>query len=242
VREKTSILGLALLVAAGCAQAGADEPAPAKGHGTGSGGTWQYAGTPWSDSVKPAGPQQVPGVVHCAYYDRGGEGVAYHDSDAKNNGSGALNPADGSYLNEFRKDEGVDISYTKFKNGADDSAFNKVQPEESLLYVGWTEPGEWFNMSVDVKEAGRYAIDLLYTSNRGGSIALGRNGQELTKVIEVPTTFDAKDPLAWRQWHHWNLLKNAAIVELPAGPCVLTLRTLTGGNMNYATLSFRRER
>jgi len=58
----------------------------------------------------------------------------------------------------------------------------------------------------------------------------------------VPTTFDAKDPLAWRQWHHWNLLKDAASVELPAGPCVLTLHTLTGGNMNYATLSFRRER
>lgn len=31
----------------------------------------------------------------------------------KNKGSGTLNPADGSYLNEFRMHEGVDISYTK---------------------------------------------------------------------------------------------------------------------------------
>ena len=36
-----------------------------------------------------------PGRVDCAYYDRGGEGVAYHDVDAKNNGSGVLNPATG---------------------------------------------------------------------------------------------------------------------------------------------------
>jgi hypothetical protein len=203
--------------------------------------SWQYLGGPFTDRVTAAGPQQVPGVVHCAYYDRGGEGIAYHDSDAKNNGSGALNPADGSYLNEFRKDEGVDISYTKTQNDTDTSPYNKVQPDANLLYVGWTEPGEWFNVTVNVKEAGRYTIDLLYTSNRGGSISIDRNGRELTKSIDVPSTFDARDPLAWRQWHHWNLLKHAATVELPAGPSVLTIHTLTGGNMNYATLDFRRD-
>ena len=41
----------------------------------------------------PVARRLFPGVVRCAYYDRGGEGVAYHDSDTKNNGSGALNPA-----------------------------------------------------------------------------------------------------------------------------------------------------
>ncbi len=237
MRKTTWIAGMAGLMLSGVPGAAAGEQTRAQARPKAA---WSYAGTPFADSMKPAGPQQVPGVVHCAYYDRGGEGVAYHDSDAKNNGSGALNPADGSYLNEFRKDEGVDTSYTKFKNGADNSPYNKVQPEENLLYVGWTEPGEWFNLSVDVKEAGRYAIDLLYTSNRGGSIALDRNGEPLTQPIVIPSTFDAKDPLAWRQWHHWNRLENAAVVELPAGPSVLSVRTLTEGNMNYATLTFRR--
>jgi hypothetical protein len=200
---------------------------------------WNYTGTPFADPVRPTGPQQVPGKVYCAYYDRGGEAVAYHDSDAKNNGSGVLNPADGSYLNEFRKDEGVDTSYTKTKDETDTSPFNKVQPEANLLYVGWTEPGEWFNVTVDVKEAGRYTIDLLYTSNRGGSISLDRNGRALTGPIAVPTTFDARDPVAWRQWHHWNLLEEAASFDLPAGPSVLTIHTVSGGNMNYATITFR---
>jgi hypothetical protein len=216
-------------------QGAAQAPAPTAGP------AWEYKGSPFTDRVKPPGPQQVPGVVRCAYYDRGGEGIAYHDADAKNNGSGALNPADGSYLHEFRKDEGVDISYTKTANETDTSPYNKVQPEANLLYVGWTEPGEWFNVTVDVKEAGRYTFDLLYTSNRGGSISLDRNGRELTGAIEIPTTFDARDPVAWRQWHHWNLLTSAASVDLPAGPCVLTIHTRTGGNMNYATLNFRRE-
>jgi hypothetical protein len=242
VRNTTLIPGLMVALLAGLAQAGAEEPAPAKAPAVGSEQAWHYAGTPFSDSVKPGGPQQVPGVVRCAWYDRGGEGVAYHDSDAKNNGSGALNPADGSYLNEFRKDEGVDISYTKTRDDTDTSVYDRVQPPPNLLYVGWTEPGEWFNMTIEVKKAGRYAIDLLYTSNRGGTIALGRDGQALTKPIEVPTTFDARDPIAWRQWHHWNLLKDAAIVELPAGPSVLTVHTLSGGNMNFATLEFRRLR
>jgi hypothetical protein len=203
---------------------------------------WNYKGTPFADRVRPTGPQQVPGIVYCAYYDRGGEAVAYHDTDAKNNGSGTLNPADGSYLNEFRKDEGVDISYTKTKDDTDTSPYNKVQPEPNLLYVGWTEPGEWFNVTVDVKEAGRYTIDLLYTSNRGGSISLDRNGRALTGAVEVPSTYDARDPVAWRQWHHWNLLRNAASFELPAGSSVLTVHTLAGGNMNYATITFRRQR
>src|ERR1700761_989304 len=73
-----------------------------------------YKGKPFQDSQFSTAPQRIPGRIFCAAYDVGGEGVAYHDSDAVNHGSGELNPADGSYLHEFRMHEGVDISYTKF--------------------------------------------------------------------------------------------------------------------------------
>jgi len=72
----------------------------------------QYKGLPYQDTRYSGGPQKIPGKVLCAYYDLGGEGVAYHDTDPKNHGSGELNPADGTYLNEFRIHEGVDTSYT----------------------------------------------------------------------------------------------------------------------------------
>jgi len=46
----------------------------------------QYKGTPYQDSRYTRGPQKIPGRVLCAYYDLGGKGVAYHDTDPKNQG------------------------------------------------------------------------------------------------------------------------------------------------------------
>jgi hypothetical protein len=201
-----------------------------------------YKGTPYQDSRYPGGAQKIPGRVECAYYDRGGEGVAYHDADARNNGSGSLNPADGTYLNQFRMDEGVDISYTKFHDQIDDSPYDRVRPPENQLYVGWTEPGEWFNLTVEVAKGGVYRADLLYTSNRGGTISLDVNGKDATGPVTITSTFDASDPVAWRQWHHWNVAPGVIRVRLPSGKSVLTVHTLTGGNMNLAYLEFRRSR
>ena len=200
-----------------------------------------YKGTPFQDSKHSGGPQKIPGTVVCAYYDMGGEGVAYHDSDAKNNGSGALNPANGTYLNEFRMKEGVDTSYTKFALDPkiDDNPYSKVTPPAGLLYVGWTEPGEWFNITVDVAETGDYTGDLLYTSNRGGTILLDVNGVAATGPLTIVSTTDPADLVAWRQWHHWNVAKGLVRIHLNKGRNLLTVHTLTEGQMNYATLEFR---
>jgi hypothetical protein len=199
-----------------------------------------YQGTPFHDSQYTGGAQPIPGRIMCAYYDVGGEGITYHDSDAKNNGSGALNPADGTYLNEFRMHEGVDTSYTKYHDQIDNNPFEVVQPPVNLLYVGWTVPGEWFRITVDVKHTGRYTADLLFTSNHGGTISLEVNGKDATGPLAIPSTYNAEDPIAWRQWHHWNLAKNLVNLDLPSGKNVLTVRILTEGNMNLSYLDFRR--
>ncbi len=201
-----------------------------------------YKGTPYEDSRYHDGAQKIPGKLDCAYYDRGGEGVAYHDSDAKNNGSGALNPANGTYLNEFRMGEGVDTSYTKFEMDPqiDDNSYEKVQPPANLFYVGWTEPSEWFNLTVDVAESGDYAADLLYTSNRGGTISLDVNGEPATAPLTIESTFNAADPVAWRQWHHWNIALRIARLHLAAGKSVITVHILTQGNMNLAVFEFKK--
>jgi hypothetical protein len=146
-------------------------------------------------------------------------------------------------LNEFRIHEGVDISYTKFKRQTqiDDNPYNPVTPPPNQLYVGWTEPGEWFNLTVNVKRAGRYAVDLLYTSNRGGTVSLDRNGKLLTPPISIISTKNERGPIAWRQWHHWNLLHDATEVDLPKGISILTVHILTQGNMNLAFFEFRRK-
>ncbi|MEO6815817.1 MAG: hypothetical protein ABI177_03890 [Edaphobacter sp.] len=202
-------------------------------------------GTPYQDGHYQKGAQSIPGQVECAFYDRGGEGIAYHDTEAKNLGSGTLNPADGTYLNQFRMDEGVDTSYTKFHNlrhqpeVIDNSPYDLVQPAESQLYVGWTEPGEWFNITVQVAHAGLYSADLFYTSNRGGAISVDVNGKPASGPLNITSTFNAADPIAWRQWHHWNLAPAITKLKLPAGKSVLTVHILKGGNMNLAYFDFK---
>jgi len=128
--------------------------------GCASAGLKGYQGRPFQDSTHRGGPQKIPGRVQCACYDFGGEGVAYHNTDSVNHGSGELNPANGSYLNEFRMKEGISTSYTKFHDEIDNNPYNLVVPPAEQLYVGWTVPGEWFNMTVAVEHTGVYTFDL----------------------------------------------------------------------------------
>jgi hypothetical protein len=192
-----------------------------------------YKGKPFNGIV-----QKIPGKIQCELYDIGGEGIAYHDNDSVNNGSGKLNPADGTYLNEFRMKEGVDISYTKI-GGTDDNDYNFVKPEMGQLYVGWTMPGEWINYSVEVTKSGKYDISMMYTSNQGGSISLSIDGKDITGPLKITTTYQEKDTVAWRQWHHWNLAQNLATVNLKKGKHILTLHTVDKGQMNYDWIEFK---
>lgn len=192
----------------------------------------------FSDERYPGGPQIIPGKVQLEYFNLGGEGVAYHDSDSMNSGSGRLNPADGSYLNEFRIKEAVDVSYTKSRD-IDNHEFNLVQPEMDQLYVGWTEPGEWIMYTIDVKIPGTYQLGLMYTSNAGGHISLSVNGKDQTGPMEITTTNDPKDPVAWRQWHHWNYSDSIGMIKLKKGIQNITLHTDSVGNMNFDYLNFK---
>jgi hypothetical protein len=187
---------------------------------------------PWDNK-----PQQIPGKVECELYDIGGEGIAYADKDSVNNGSGILNPANGTFLNEFRMHEGVDISYTK-ANDVDNNKYNIIEPKLGQLYVGWTNPGEWINYTVDVKKAGEYCVTLMYTSNGAGVIAIDVDGKETSGAIHVTTTHVDSDTVAWRQWHHWNQINCISKIKLEAGKHILTLKTLENGNMNYDYLEF----
>ncbi len=200
-----------------------------------------YTGTPFGDSRHPKAPQKIPGRLECELYDVGGEGVAYHDSDAKNSGSGGLNPLDGSYLNGFRADEAVDISYTKDRGTPppDFSEFNLVTPEHDSLYVGWTEAGEWLHYTVVVEKAGRYSLDVMYTSNGEGRFELSVDGASAGTVV-LPSTHRDEDPLAWRQWHHWNRRSDALALELAPGRHLVRISLLAGNtNLDYVDFKLR---
>ena len=159
-----------------------------------------YKGRPFIDAMHTAGAQVIPGKLECAFYDLGGEGVAYHDFETENRGSGGLNmmpnhqrPQATPYEWEFRKEEGVDISYTK--DFADFNHNNNYYiPPVNQFYVGWTENNEWLNYTVDVKVAGTYKIDALYSNN--DSI--------ITFDINEKPASTCKLPLTTGNFHIWN--------------------------------------
>jgi hypothetical protein len=193
----------------------------------------QYKGKAWNNK-----PQEIPGKIQCEWYDLGGEGIAYHDMDSVNNGSGKLNPANGTFLNEFRMREGVDISYTKAKD-IDNNPYNMVEPIMDQLYAGWTVPGEWINYTIAVKKTGNYGLGIMYTASGNGGISLLLDGKELTKEILIPTTRNDQETIAWRQWHHWNYIDSITTIHLKKGNHILTLQTISNGNMNYDYLEFK---
>jgi len=200
----------------------------------------KYKGKPFADSKYKGGAQTIPGKLQCEYYDLGGEGIAFHDDDSINSGSGRLNPADGSYLNEFRIHEPVDISYTKFRDPAiDNSPYNFAEPEKDQLYVGWTKPGEWIKYTVNVEKTGTYQLGIMFTSNKDGKISISVNDQDATDPLLIPSTFVAADSVAWRQWHHWNYLDQIGRINLKKGLQTITIHTVDKGDMNYDYINFK---
>lgn len=192
-------------------------------------------GKPWHKKM-----QEIPGKIECEYYNKGGEGVAYHDSDQVNNGSGKLNPVDGNPLNEFRLKEGVDISYTK-SGDIDNNHYNKVSRDMNKFYVGWTVPGEWINYTVSVKQSGTYQIGVMYTANGNGVISLDADGKNATGPLKIASTHDDQDTVKWRQWHHWNASDPIGSIKLNKGIHVLKLHIVSNGDMNLDYLEFTKK-
>jgi hypothetical protein len=202
-----------------------------------------YKGRAYEDELhagaKKGVAQEIPGRVQAAWFDVGGEGVAYHDVDAVNHGSGELNHKpehceDGvaAEVCLFREKEGVDISYVK--KGADLNHENMVAPEWKQLYVGWTEDGEWVNYTVDVKKAGMYKVVAMYThlANTIPILANGAVAGECKLPVDPATQVDLAGKPDWMVWHVWNKAE-CGEVRLAKGKQVLTVKISKGNNFAY---------
>jgi hypothetical protein len=186
-----------------------------------------YEGRPYKDAFYSKGAQTIPGRVELAYYDMGGEGVAYHDETPENEGSklnhtkGHQRPGISDYIAFFREKEGVDISYTK--DWADFNHPNKVDPAVNQLYIGWESDGEWTNYTVDVKVPGKYRIVTVYGYQDNKS-SLWLNNKEAVKLILPENTGN---------WHYWTQATIGEIMFTDAGLNLLTLKYNAGANLAY---------
>lgn len=101
----------------------------------------------------------IPGKIEAENYDRGGQGVAFHDT----------NPEDAP-ANLYRED-----------NAGIDSA-------GGAFFYGWTQKGEWILFSVSVESSGEFEFAARVASGTdGAAFSLQIDGSEIAHVA-VPNT------------------------------------------------------
>src|SRR5580658_8279585 len=160
---------------------------------------------------KPFGgtPAPVPGTVQAANYDTGGQGVAYNVTSA--NGT----------ANSYRSD-GVDLEETA--DTQDTSAAGGAYD------MGWTNPGQWFNYTVEVATAGIYTVSFRVASPYGITDALhiaNSAGTNLTGAVAVPNTGG---------YETWATV--TASITLAAGQQTLTVdQDSNGWNFHYMSFA-----
>ena len=113
-------------------------------------------------SAYPSGTAwAIPGTIECENFDTGGEGVAYHDADAANQGG------------QGRTADGVDTEICS----------------EGGLNVGWTSTGEWLEYTVNVATTGSYNVDVRSASIfAGGTFHIEFNGVDKTGLFTTTNT------------------------------------------------------
>ena len=105
---------------------------------------------------------RIPGTIEAENFDDDGEGVAYRDSDADNNG-GQYRPG------------GVDIEATADIAGG----YN----------VGWMTAGEWLRYTVSVEQSGTYRLTARVAADgSGGTFHVEFDGIDHTGPLAIPDT------------------------------------------------------
>lgn len=108
----------------------------------------------------------VPGEIQAEDFDRGGEGIGYHDTTAGNSGTSA-----------YRTGESVDLTQCPANT-------------QCNVIVGYVQPSEWLQYTIDVDQNGTYSFAVRGTNGAGGTFRIEVDGVDRTGSIPVPDTGD----------------------------------------------------
>lgn len=150
----------------------------------------------------------IPGIVEAENFDKGGEGFTFHDSDSNDEAKSG-----------YRSDnEGVDI---KASNGGH--------------VLGWTSQDEWYEYTVDVKQAGKYSCDAIVssgTTNSGFNVGIVENGK-VTNLwrMSVPQTGN-------NSWDTYKPISNTTLKELKEGKQIIRI-SIFGANCDIDKIELK---
>jgi hypothetical protein len=174
-----------------------------------------YAGTPWHDTT-----QAIPGRLLPQNYDKGNINVTWFDTDAHIGAYTARNP------------DGVDLDPV---HPTDQTVpGSTVQADPGGIYWGWLANGEWLKMTVDVKQAGTYNINVMAgTAMTGTSFKVDAlQGTDSVSSGAMVLPFSGTCPLEC--YHYWNYVKAAGQIQLKAGIQVIRIAIVKSGyNIEY---------
>lgn len=152
-------------------------------------------------------PASLPGTVEAENFDEGGAGIAYRDLTTGNAGG------------QYRSTD-MDIGVATDTGGG--------------YRLGWLDPGEWLNYTVDVSAAGTYDVEVrVAASGGGGTFHIEAGGVNKTGPMTIPNTGG---------WQAWTTIR-ASGISFSSGRQVLRLVIdATGasgavGNINWIRLA-----
>jgi hypothetical protein len=151
----------------------------------------------------------IPGIIQAENFDKGGEGLTFHDSDNENQG-------DANYRTD---NEGVDL--VKGNGGT---------------VIGYTAANEWLEYSVNVTEPGEYSCTATVSSGVSGSaFTLGLvtstgTVRNLCKIT-VPQTGS-------NSWDTYKTVTQKLALNLEEGPQRFRI-TINGANCNIDKLELK---
>ncbi|MBQ8673760.1 MAG: family 43 glycosylhydrolase [Bacteroides sp.] len=149
------------------------------------------------------GPHQVPGTLEAEDFDEGAANMAYYERDSK----GAEAGYRGSHDVDVRGDGGASGGY----------------------YIGDVQPEEWMCYTIDVTEAGCYAIETWIVKGDGseGYFYFEVDGRGVTRSIEMPQG----------GWTDFTKKVTAEGIQLTKGTHVLKYYASTPGNVDKFVLT-----
>jgi hypothetical protein len=147
--------------------------------------------------------QGVPGTIEFENYDAGGEGTSYHTSTPVNPGG------------QYRHD-GVGIKAAADGGGG--------------YFVGWTNPGEWLNYTINVASTTAYNVDLrVACGDNGGTFYIALDGNNVTGAIRIANTGG---------WQNWVTMTLPKAINIPAGEHQLRLVIDSAANAGWGVGNF----
>ena len=156
---------------------------------------------PYNDLVA-----NLPGKIEVEYFDEGGEGITYHDTDEGNNAC----DANSTECNNLREGTGVDLKKTASGAGV----------------IGWFANDEWLEYTVNVTKEGDYTLYVAAASSNGGKVKFSftdENGKVVAETEDIDVSgANAGNEDAEEDYSEYAKTKGVN-VKLPVGKVIVRM-------------------